>query len=144
MAGHVADGQAEDKGGRHGERHGAPPAAPRRQPGHDPPGETGRGVDLGGQEQQAVGGVGQLVQVAPAIRAAVQVRQDRRALVPRQRAQGQLRGQLLHVRTRERVHGDTEPWSRRPRSLIIPARILVLAVPSGMPSMSAISLAVRP
>jgi len=88
--------------------------------------------------------LGELLDGQAAIGAPVEMGKGGCPLAPRQRAEGELRCQLRDLGARDRGHVATDPSASRARSFSMPARMRVFAVPRGMPSSEAISLAVLP
>src|SRR5207237_8423761 len=97
--------------------------------------------------KEAVGHIVQLVDELSASAARLQMGESQRPVGAAERTEGQVGGDLAHVAARPaRRHGaaSSAPAINVDRSFIIPERMRVFAVPSGMPPASLISFAVRP
>ena len=101
----------------------------------------GHGRRRGGQR---VGGDAQLGELAPARRARLQMMLEARDLVVGERSQQVGGGRVGPVVVVGCAHGATSFAPRRSRILCSPSRILPFTVPTGVSSMSAISVCVNP
>lgn len=145
-----SDGNRSDRG------HGRPPPPPGGRgllsplAVEDPGLESGRGWRLGGEIEEGVAYLSHVLHEGAAGRTSIQVGESVGPFDAAQDAQAQLGGDLFDVGAgvspaAVRVgHGRISDPTSADRSLPVAARILVLAVPSGIPSASLICCAVWP
>ncbi len=103
--------------------------------------EADRDLATGRQQQQPIGDSGELLDRTPAIGADGEVLERPGALLAVHYPKGELGSELFDVLRPRLAHLSA---SSRARSFIIALRIRVFTVPTGSPSSSEISLAVRP
>ena len=107
-------------------------------------GEPARGVRFRARQEQRVGSIGQLLDAQLALAAVRQMGDGGGPLIAGESAQREFGSGVAELAALHGAHWTATSGATTVRSLRSPLRMRVLAVPSGIPSSSAISRAVRP